>query len=279
VKHFSLPMAVLFAAVWFAGAFSIMQFAIARFKLFRTNFLGRRVPTGYGLFALLWSPFAFLPFVNCNILKWSEAGPLLVTVVCFGGLGFIDDLFGDRSVGGLKGHFQALLAEHRVTTGLIKAVGGAVCALIAARVFLQSTWPETVLNGAIIALSANTINLLDLRPGRACAFFFVVSAVLIGIRFASSETPAPLWLVVIPALFIYAYDARGLAMMGDTGSNLLGAALGVSFVQPATPLYSRLSVLAVLAALHFLAERISISSVIETNPLLRRIDSWTGKRV
>ena len=65
-------------------------------------------------------------------------------------------------------------------------------------------------------------------------------------------------------------------MLGDTGSNLLGASLGFGWLQsfPETGT----SLLVLLIILHVIAERWSINSIIEKNRFLRRIDGWTGKR-
>ena len=150
--------------------------------------------------------------------------------------------------------------------------------VLTAHEVFNSKWPDAFLNGTIIALSANAINLLDLRPGRACAAFFVGAAVIIAIHLATHETLSPLWFVVIPAAAVYERDRRGLAMMGDTGSNLLGASLGVGILTIAGPISVRLAILGVLAALHILAERASITNIIEGNRFLKRIDSWTGRR-
>src|SRR5207244_2527948 len=151
-------------------------------------------------------------------------------------LGLADDLWGDRSTGGLRGHFRAL-AQGRVTTGAVKALGGAVLALAVAA---GQAWPtppalpgwlaRVVLQAALVALTANAINLLDLRPLRALK------------GFAASGLPLFLWCAaggnaasiaalgaLLGAAAVYApFEARRRAMLGDAGSNLLGAVLGLA---------------------------------------------------
>ena len=62
-------------------------------------------------------------------------------------------------------------------------------------------------------------------------------------------------------------------MLGDTGANALGAALGATWVQGRSKT-AKLAVLGVITALTLLSEKLSFSRLIEANPLLSRIDSW-----
>ena len=66
-------------------------------------------------------------------------------------------------------------------------------------------------------------------------------------------------------------------MLGDTGANALGAAIGVILAETATPAQRRL-ILAVLAGLTLASEKVSFTSVIESTPGLREIDSF-GREV
>jgi UDP-N-acetylmuramyl pentapeptide phosphotransferase/UDP-N-acetylglucosamine-1-phosphate transferase len=66
-------------------------------------------------------------------------------------------------------------------------------------------------------------------------------------------------------------DLREDLMLGDTGANALGAALGVGIVLTCSPL-TRLLTLAVVAALNVLSELVSFTRVIEAVPPLRAFD-------
>jgi UDP-N-acetylmuramyl pentapeptide phosphotransferase/UDP-N-acetylglucosamine-1-phosphate transferase len=60
-------------------------------------------------------------------------------------------------------------------------------------------------------------------------------------------------------------------MMGDTGSNALGLALGLTMVW-GLPFTGKLLGLSILVAIHIVAEIYSISKLIEQSPVLRLLD-------
>ena len=121
--------------------------------------------------------------------------------------------------------------------------------------------------------------LLDLRPGRAGGVFCLIAACLL-ITVWHQEgrvTILPLLYVLIPALVVWQRDARALVMLGDAGSNLLGAALGLALtIYISVPV--QIIACLVLLAFHLLAERISLTALIEKNALLRSLDRLTGVR-
>src|SRR5688572_14805943 len=122
----AILLLILFAALVTAVATPLTLIALRRIGHCRTNFEGRVVVNSAG-FALL--PAAFLPLVSGSPERVSWAG--IAVAVGFSFLGGIDDRWGSRAVGGLKGHFAAL-ARGQVTTGAVKAVGGALIGLAAA---------------------------------------------------------------------------------------------------------------------------------------------------
>lgn len=251
---------------------------LERWRRLETNFRGDAIPQSFGLVILLWAGAmlaltAFLsPPVRQSCLLW------LAALIGFGGLGFLDDSLGDRQIKGLRGHFRAAFRERRFTTGFLKAVGGVMLALWLGTLLSPGNLLIALLDAAVIALSANAINLLDLRPGRAAAVFLVL-AVLLGLLFASDErleSGLPLLYVFLPTLLVWERDAQAQVMMGDTGSNLLGAALGLALAR--APLAARIVALLLLLALHMVAERVSLSAVIERHPILKALDRLTGIR-
>src|SRR5215472_6462794 len=85
----------------------------------------------------------------------------------FGGY---DDLAGDRHSTGFRGHLGAL-SHGEVTTGMVKLAGIGVTGLAAALVAdggpRRANAADRLINAALVAGSANLVNLFDLRPGRA----------------------------------------------------------------------------------------------------------------
>ncbi|RMI01352.1 hypothetical protein EBM89_20505, partial [Cellulomonas triticagri] len=65
-------------------------------------------------------------------------------------------------------------------------------------------------------------------------------------------------------------------MLGDSGANGLGAALGTAAVQ-GCPRPVRLALLAGVVALTVASEKISFTQVIARTPVLREVDAW-GRR-
>ena len=201
----------------------------------------------------------------------------LAVLLAFGLLGFIDDRWGNRSVGGFRGHLKSLFSG-KPTTGGLKLVGGGIAALW----FMWPENPEQLLHpeiaewwhypigAGLIALGANSLNLLDLRPGRALFGFAVL-------LLPSLRTVTALWPLLLGVLIEWPFDVRAKGMLGDTGSNLLGALVGIAAVW-ALPLWGQACLLALLLALNLAAERVSITATIEKTPWLRTLDRWLGVR-
>jgi UDP-GlcNAc:undecaprenyl-phosphate/decaprenyl-phosphate GlcNAc-1-phosphate transferase len=242
------------------------------------NFRGERIPQSFGLVTLLWS-CAMLGATAFLYADQRERSVVwLIGCAGFGLLGLLDDTLGTSETKGLRGHVRAAVREHRITTGFIKAVGGLGLAIwLAAR--LEPAKPAlVVVSACVIALCANAVNLLDLRPGRAGAVFLVCALplILVGLRYGDAGVP-PLLLVAIPALQVWGQDASGRVMMGDTGSNLLGGALGLALVSYGGIVAQGLA-LGGLAGLHLLAERKSLTAIIQGNRFLHALDCLTGVR-
>jgi hypothetical protein len=68
-------------------------------------------------------------------------------------------------------------------------------------------------------------------------------------------------------------DLREEHMLGDTGANAIGAAVGIATVLEASP-GARNVVMVVLLALTLLSEVVSLSTIIGRVPPLRALDGW-----
>ena len=269
----------LVLVVALAFGFGGTAWLVHRYDLRRPNFRGQRIPAVAGLTFVLGGEFFYGSEWFLQGLHTSLAAVYFLVTLGFGGLGLLDDLKGDRKVGGFRGHLGAL-ARGRLTTGAAKAFGGGLLSL-AAGFLIVSPRPfgYTLLAGLLIALSANTLNLLDLRPGR-CLFGFFVGAATIGAVLLAQHILGAgflLWAALAFALILYPLDAGGAAMLGDTGANTFGAVLGVAGAIYFTPVWQGVLVLALLG-FQLWCERYSLSRVIENNPFLRSLDRKLGVR-
>ncbi len=235
------------------------------------NYRGESIPVGIGLiFIFVYMPTSFL----LTFFMVGEVGIVvlfLLGIVYFAILGLLDDLLGSRDTSGLKGHFSALF-KGRLTTGALKALGGGLGALLISYISLPGQpWWEIFTAALLIALAANSINLVDLRPGRAVKIFsFWFIALLIAF---SQELPMVLLAPLAGGVLAYApLDLRARAMLGDTGSNLLGAALGMASVWMLS-FSAQLTMVTFLFLLHLFTEEYSLTEIIEKNPWLRFLDN------
>jgi UDP-GlcNAc:undecaprenyl-phosphate/decaprenyl-phosphate GlcNAc-1-phosphate transferase len=222
----------------------------------------------------------------------------VAAVLGAGALGAYDDLAGDGRRKGLAGHLGAL-ARGEVTTGAVKLLGLAATGLLAAvATGTPATGPaaagcttpsgvrwlaDVAVGGAVVAGSANLLNLLDLRPGRAlkAALFGAAALVAGGSRSAVSAgarsagtaaaAAAPAAAAVGAAAVLLPADLGERAMLGDCGANAAGALLGVAALGR-LGLRGRTALLLALVALTATSERISFTRVIESTPGLRELD-------
>jgi UDP-N-acetylmuramyl pentapeptide phosphotransferase/UDP-N-acetylglucosamine-1-phosphate transferase len=238
----------------------------------RKNYLGEKIPAGAGvifsLAAISVLPVAVFSFYG----PVKEKSSLFMLALSFYTLlGLMDDMWGDGRSRGFRGHLKSILAG-TPTTGAIKALGGGLAALYLAGLAQGQTGSTALvaLNALVLALSVNTLNLLDLRPGRAGKCFLLAAAVIVYLYSARAE----IIFIALTAGILAGYlplDLRGRAMMGDAGANALGAVLGLSVVWLLGPL-SKTVYLLVLAAFHLMAEKYSLTGIIASNRMLNYID-------
>lgn len=188
-------------------------------------------------------------------------------------LGFLDDSLGRGEAAdaprGWRGHARAV-RRGRLSTGLIKAVGAlALAAYVVSGRGLES-W-RYLADVLLLVLATNVFNLLDLRPGRAEKGLALLGlGICIG---AWTVFPLELLSVFVGAIVVGGwFTLRERAMLGDTGSNLVGAVAGVWLVTTLGGT-GRLVALAVAAALTIYGEMRSISKTIDSVPPLHWLDS------
>lgn len=214
------------------------------------------------------------------------AAAVLVAGVAAGAVGLYDDLVGGRpeqkAAKGFSGHLAAL-RDGRVTGGTVKMVG--VGAAGAAAAVLLATDPAArvrgggaaaraaavVLGAGVIAGTANLVNLLDLRPGRALKAGVLIGAPLLAGRDGGLAAGA-----VGAAAGLLPADLDEKVMLGDCGANALGAVLGVALAARAGWI-GRIALLTGIGALTAASEKISFTQVIQRTPGLRELDGL-GRR-
>jgi len=220
-----------------------------------------------GLVALL--PLAITERVAGGVFA-PDAAPALIYVLGVAALGWIDDLAGSgASERGWRGHARAT-ATGRLSTGALKAAGALGLAL-----FVLSPEGRSPLAYALavllLVLATNLFNLLDRRPGRSLKALVLLGA---GLTLGTLEVE-PLWalgLFLGPMLVMLPLDLRERGMLGDTGSNAVGAVAGLWLVLT-LPAAGQAAALALILVITVYGEFRSISSLIERVPLLRQLDS------
>ena len=189
-------------------------------------------------------------------------------------LGLVDDLLAGSSRG-WRGHGGALL-RGEFSTGALKAVGSLALALYTLQDLAFFGTGRYLLAVALLVLTTNLFNLLDLRPGRSAKAFALLGAGLsLGAWHGRYGSAVPLWIVgpfAAPALVVGFHDLRGRTMLGDTGANLIGGLAGTWLIL-ALDTTGQLIALAIVLALTVYGEFRSLSALVERTPLLRQIDS------
>jgi UDP-GlcNAc:undecaprenyl-phosphate/decaprenyl-phosphate GlcNAc-1-phosphate transferase len=246
--------------------------------LTRENYRGRRLafPAGAPMLAcslLALAPLAVLDDRADLDLLDPELRRWIVYVLGVSLLGLLDDALGRGAAAdtprGWRGHASAIAAG-RFSTGALKAVGAlALAAYVASGRGQEGI--DYVRDLALLLLATNLFNLLDLRPGRVeKAFLLLLAGLCLGAW--SAEPLELLGIFIGPVLVVAAFTLSERAMLGDTGSNLVGALAGTSLLVTLEG-GGRWVALAIVAALTIYGEFRSISKAVESIPPLRWLDS------
>lgn len=287
----SLPVRALVPVVaWAARA--TLRWARSRpdaRKLERTNFRGRTVTLAGG--PVLAATASAGAAVGASSPR--SAGAALVAGLGAGTVGLYDDVVGARPEQkgdkGFRGHLSAL-RQGRVSAGVVKIAGVSAAALAASallaadqrhdarrggagrprgRVALAA---DVLLGAGVIAGTANLLNLLDLRPGRALKAGVLVGTPLLTGRHAGLAAGA-----VGAASGLLPADLDEEIMVGDCGANALGALLGVALAARTGPA-GRAAILALVTGLTAASEKVSFTAVIERTAGLRELDALGRRR-
>jgi UDP-N-acetylmuramyl pentapeptide phosphotransferase/UDP-N-acetylglucosamine-1-phosphate transferase len=240
----------------------------------RENYRGERLPFPFGFVVVAAAVVALVPLgllrelADADVFE-PDVGLVAVYALGVAFLGLADDVLSGSSRG-WRGH-GAAVRSGGFSTGALKAVGALGLALFVLSGRGQTPL-EYLLAVAVLVLATNLFNLLDLRPGRSVKTFVVLGAALT----LGAWDAHVLWTVGLfaaPVLVAGVYDVRERAMLGDTGSNLIGALAGLWLVLTLDTT-GQIVALAVLAAISAYGEFRSISALVERTPILKHLDSF-----
>ncbi len=240
----------------------------------RENFRGRRLPFPAGFLIVAAATVALVPLVLLDELAGAddllapELELVAVYVLGVAFLGLVDDVFSGASRG-WRGHGRAV-ARGAFATGALKAIGALGLALYALSGRGYDAG-EYLLAVALLVLATNLFNLLDLRPGRSVKAFVALGA---GLTVGTLDT-GPLWALGLFSGAVVAlgvWDVRERAMLGDAGSNVVGALAGLWLVLALGTTGQGVALLLVLLITAY-GEFRSLSALIERTPGLRQLDS------
>jgi hypothetical protein len=258
-----------------------------------TNYRGRRVAFCLGLVWVVWAVgLRIVAFVDAMYAaSRDDMQPLIPVdlveilpfVLVLGALifGLADDIYGSPADKGFRGHLAAL-GSGRLTTGALKMLG--IGLLAATTVFPDLTAdgvsvPQAlglwVLQALGIALTANLVNLLDLRPGRALKAYSLLAAFGCALAVIGGDWVVGVCVAIVmfgPVIAVWGFDVGERGMLGDGGANAAGALVGWLIVGWLQPWWSLAIYVAIVLAFNVASERASFSAVIDGNAVLRWLD-------
>jgi hypothetical protein len=246
------------------------------------NFEGKTLPVAGVLPAIAWSVSLavgamFLAVFHIASPAITQALVACIAALCLAAIaGFVDDVC-PVSEKGFRGHLMALV-RGRITPGFVKlAVVGIGSALVAA--YSGRGQFEFAVDTVTIALTANAINLLDLRPGRAVKVVLAGEGVVLTLACIVSAHVGSAASVLLGASGLIPFgvflglDLRKKAILGDSGANPAGVGLGAGFAFALSGnIYAKLALLALVFGINLFAETGSITKVIDDNRILKALD-------
>ncbi len=272
----------LLAAVGLGAAASVLGWMAAR-GIFsapvfaRQNHRGATVPVGAGVLLVVALIAADAVLVVVDRIADRHRGDVVTTAIVIAAvagfcmLGLLDDLGADGDDRGFTGHLRAL-ASGRLTTGGLKLVGGGLLAVTVSGMVHQSGVGALFVDALLLALGANAGNLFDRAPGRTIKVGSVAMvAVLLLASSADRVQLTGVAIVLGGALGLLMFDLGEQLMLGDAGSNAIGATATLGVVLTCG-LAVRIVVLLAVLALNVVSERVSFSRVIDAVGPLRFLD-------
>jgi hypothetical protein len=239
--------------------------------MIRTNVNGRSVPVALGApvvvgaLAGLAAAVAVLALAGEHPPYHVAAASSLVVLLLWGA-GSWDDHRGDERARGFAGHL-ASARSFQLTGGIVKLAAGVAAGVGAGA--LVASGSAIIEVALLLALGANTINLLDRAPGRA-GKVALVGLVPLAVLGATVWTVTAAGSIAALAVALPA-DLHERAMLGDAGANPIGGILGLG-LGLSLPEGWRWFAIIVLLALNLASERWSFSQAIARVGFLEAFD-------
>lgn len=246
-------------------------------RAMRTNVHGRPVPVVLGGPLTVASLTALALVSLGGSLGWgpgrtgATGAAVALVVVVMNVAGGSDDRRGDEADRGFSGHLKAARSGG-VTGGVVKLVAGGLAGLAAGA--LTTSGGGIVVVAASTALGANFLNLTDRAPGRAGKVFLLLGVPLIVL--GDSDWAVAASCTVGAELGCLGADLRERAMLGDAGSNPLGAVAGLGLALSLPGGWAVVAAVLLLAA-NVASERWSFSDAIERVKWLSALDQMGRK--
>ena len=265
--------AFLAGAVSTAVLWSGLRGPFARTEaLQRSNYRGHRLPIAAGLAVVLGTVVVQALYALVERVGGIDAAEVSRGATVLGGvtigfalIGLFDDLAGDTAVKGFTGHLGAL-RRGEVTSGLVKLVGGVLFGVLA----VSGDVVDSLRGGLLVAATANLANLFDRAPGRVVKVSLLGGVVVVALGGLGWSLTGPLVVLGGGAAMLWP-DLRERCMLGDTGANVLGAAVGWGLVV-AVGAAGEWTALVVVVLLNLVSERVSFTRVIDGVAPLRWFD-------
>lgn len=229
-----------------------------------TNYLKVRIPYSLGFCLLIAC------FIHGRFFLYPSYSYIFgyLTIIWF--IGFIDDTQGTKYPKGLRGHIKYLLVERKVSTGIIKIFGTVFISAI-------TTWllnPITMIDASryffLLIFTPHVMNLLDTRPLRVWKLAGINAFLFLPFLYNFLVQVVMFGLLLVPITY---FESKKKAMLGDNGATLVGGAIALVIIFQLSP-----TIQTILLLFYFfiilLAEKVSISKLIEKNGVLRVFDRW-----
>lgn len=267
-----MALIILFSAILVHGIVRMLC-NMDTLPVIASNYRGKAIPVIGGM---AFVPVMLMASLLLMIIKPENTrvyNNYLILVLCSGFAGIADDLVGAGGPKGLIKHLRSTM-DGRLTTGFIKALAGLMVSCVVS-LGAESSF-EFMINAALISLCTNTVNLFDLRPGRAIKLYLASTLLLLINIYEEFYKVLPALVLCIAACIFLFYDLNEVCMLGDTGANILGSTLGYHMTL-VLGIELKLPLLALMAFLNLMAEKVSFTEIIKKSRLLDYFDKL-GRR-